>query len=71
MLQKIRNMKGFTIIELMIVIAIIAILAALVIPTMNRIMTSKKYEPKAIIEEKVTEEKATVPKTNDEGMKKL
>jgi type IV pilus assembly protein PilA len=32
LLQKINNKKGFTLIELMIVIAIIAILAVIVIP---------------------------------------
>ena len=32
MLQKLRNMKAFTIVELMVVVAIIAICASIVIP---------------------------------------
>lgn len=42
MLQKLRNVKAFTIMELMVVIAIVAIIAAIVIP--NFIKHAGKYK---------------------------
>ena len=37
------NKKGFTIVELVIVIAVIAILAAVMIPTFSNVITKAKY----------------------------
>ena len=42
MLKKLRNKKGFTLIEIVVVLAIMAILAAAAIPTMNGILNDAK-----------------------------
>lgn len=47
MIQKLRNQKGFTLIELMIVIAIIGILAAVAIPQFAS-YRSKGYNAQAL-----------------------
>jgi len=53
-MKKIRNMKGFTLIELMIVITIIAILAAIMIPNIGGLLNRDKYAPQQM--EVITQE---------------
>lgn len=72
-MMKHTNKKGFTIVELVIVIAVIAILAAVLIPNLSRLV-NKANESKALQEAKnayeaylITED-ATTKKTPAENM---
>jgi type IV pilus assembly protein PilA len=55
MIQKLRNSKAFTLIELMVIIAIIAILAALVIPNFKKYRNDAKLKNDKQIEEPIEE----------------
>ena len=70
-LQKINNQKGFTLIELMVAISIIAILIAIVIPHFYSITTKSENNIKIITqqEEKVVDEKAPSPPKQPEIIK--
>ena len=57
-LQRLNNRKGFTLIELMIVIAIIGIVCAIVIP--NFIAFKRKHEASNNVKETITQQEATV-----------
>lgn len=76
-IQKIRNRKGFTLLELMIVIAIILILAAIAVPNFLKFREKQRAENNTIIEEKVIVEKPSLapkvkePAKQKEGMTKL
>ena len=65
LMQKINNQKGFTLIELMIAIAIILILTAIVVPHFISIMDKRKAnsEPAQII---IQQEKIPTPSKQNE-----
>ncbi len=68
-MKSLKNKKGFTIVELVIVIAVIAILAAVMIPTFSNIVT-RANESKALQEAKNAYTQAMIDnndndKTND------
>ena len=73
-MKMLRKSKGFTLIELMIVMAIIGILAMIVIPNVVGYLNRDKYAPKQI--EVITQEqeremqKAPETKQEPEGDKK-
>ena len=75
MIQKLRNTKGFTLIELMIVIMIIGIIAIIAVPNIVGYLNRDKYAPKQI-EVMTQEEEAQMNKTKpleketEEGDKK-
>jgi prepilin-type N-terminal cleavage/methylation domain-containing protein len=76
-LQRLNNRKGFNILELMIVFAIIGILAAIAIPQFNRLREKQNAKNNIIIEEKVIVEKPSLtpkvkePTKQKESMKRL
>jgi len=69
LLQKIKNKLAFTMIELLIVIAIIAILASIIIPQFVKIKDSNKTE--IIVQEEVVKENDSAKKVEKEVEKKL
>ena len=65
------NKKGFTIVELVIVIAVIAILAAVLIPTFSNVISNSKdskavSEVKAAYEVRLADDLATPNDTSDD-----
>lgn len=61
MLQKLRNSKAFTLIELMIVVCIIAILAAIAIPNFKKYLNKQKEQKQ--IEQPINQEEETKGKS--------
>ena len=59
------NRKGFTIVELVVVIAVIAILAAVLIPNLSRLV-NKANESKAMQEAKAAYDNYLIDDTKDE-----
>ncbi len=67
-MMKLRNRKGFTLIELMIVVAIIGILAAIAIPNFLRFQAkSKQSEAKELLSTVYTAEQAYFAEQNTYG----
>ena len=65
-MMKLRNRKGFTLIELMIVVAIIGILAAIAIPNFLRFQAkSKQSEAKELLSTVYTAEQAYFAEQNE------
>jgi type IV pilus assembly protein PilA len=68
MIRNLRNRKGFTLIELMIVVAIIGILAAIAIPNFLRFQAkSKQSEAKELLSTVYTAEEAHFAEANTYG----
>ena len=68
MMRNLRNRKGFTLIELMIVVAIIGILAAIAIPNFLRFQAkSKQSEAKELLSTVYTAEQAYFAEQNSYG----
>ena len=77
LLQRLNNRKGFTLLELMIVVAIIGILTAIIVPSLLRFREKQRAKNSIVIEEKVIVEKPSLapkvkePTKQKEGMTKL
>ena len=68
MIRNLRNRKGFTLIELMIVVAIIGILAAIAIPNFLRFQAkAKQSEAKELLSTVYTAEEAYFAEQNSYG----
>jgi len=77
LLQRLNKRKGYTLLELMIVTAIIGILVAIALPNFLKFREKQRAKNNIIIEEKVIVEKPSLapkvkePTKQKEGMNKL